>query len=158
MSLEGYPLFRCNRALFAYWAAGGVLRRSLCSTISKTWKTGAVVLTPALYAIGTVDPRGNPNDLPPPYRQYQMWQICNAPSVRYKECACRLYYDPESGGAWGDRDDKRSNGQHHPHCQFERRALPAFQRDQKAAYSRLLEGRKPQERPDEWIRTREGLA
>lgn len=155
--LDGYPLFRCNRALFLYWTAGGILRRNLANTIGKTWKTGAVVLTPALYAVGTVDPRGNANDLQPPYRQFQMWEICNAPSVIYKECACRLFYDPESAAAWGDRDDRRSKEQHHPHCQFERRAVQGWQQDYRAAVQRRSEGLAPQARPDEWIRTRESL-
>lgn len=156
--IDGYPLFRCNRALFLYWTAGGILRRNLANTISKTWKTGAVVLTPALYAVGTVDPRGNANDLPPPYRQFQMWQICNAPSIVYKECACRMFYDPESGGEWGDRDDVRSREQHHPHCQFERRAKEGWKRDYISAVQRRSEGLAPQARPDEWIKTRENIA
>lgn len=155
--IDGYPLFRCNRALFLYWTAGGILRRQLANTIGKTWKTGAVVLTPALYAVGTVDPRGNPNDLSPPYRQYKMWQICNAPSVIYQECACRLFYDPESGGAWGDRDDKRARETHHPHCQFERKAEAGWTHDFKSAWGRIDDGKAPQARPDEWIRTRENL-
>lgn len=155
INLDGYPLFRCNRALFGYWTAGGLLRRQLASTISKTWKTGVVVLTPRLYAVGTVDPLGRTNDLSPPYRQFQMWQICNQPSVIYQECACRMYYDPESGGAWGLRDDKRSKNQHHPHCQFERRALPAWQKNFQSAHARLKQGLKPQARPDEWIQARE---
>jgi hypothetical protein len=155
--LDGYPLFRCNRALFLYWTAKGVLRRNLANTIAKTWKTGAVILTPALYAVGTVDPRGNPNDLPPPYRQFKMWQICNAPSVIYKECACRLFYDPESGGEWGERDDRRAKETHHPHCQFDRKAESGWKQDYVSAHQRLRSGLNPQARPDEWIRTRENL-
>jgi hypothetical protein len=158
MTFDGYPLFRCNRAMFAYWAARGVLRRNLCNTIAKTWKTGAVILTPALYAVGTVDPLGRAEDLPGPYKQFEMWQICNAPSARYKECACRRFYDPESGGPWGARDDKRAREQHHPHCQFERRALPAWKQDYRSAWDRKRRGLAPQARPDEWHRTRESIA
>lgn len=157
INIDGYPLFRCNRALFAYWTAKGVLRRNLCNTIAKTWKTGVVILTPALYAVGTVDPRGNGHELPPPYRQFQMWEICNAPNPIYKECACRHYYDPESGGAWGLRDDKRAKEQHHPHCQFERRAVAGWKQDYQNAWARKRAGLNPQARPDEWIRTREAL-
>ncbi len=156
-TLDGYPLFRCNRALFMYWTAGGILRRNLCNTIAKTWKTGVVILTPRLYAVGTVDPRGTGSPLEPPFRQFKMWQICNAPSVIYKECACRTYYDPESGGAWGDRDDRRSKDQHHPHCQFERRAESGWQKDYVNAVRRKSAGLTPQARPDEWIQTREAL-
>lgn len=154
---EGYPLFRCNRALFLYWTAKGVLQRNLANTIAKTWKTGAVVLTPALYAVGTVDPRGNPNDLKPPYRQFKMWEICNAPSAVYKECACRMFFDPESQDEWGKRDDLRARDQHHPHCQFERRAVEGWKASYRSAVRRKSEGLAPQARPDEWIKTRDAL-
>lgn len=157
MSLDGYPLFRCNRGLFLYWTARGILRRNLASTISKTWKTGVVILSPRLYAVGTVDPRGNCNELSEPYRQFEMWQVCNAPSVIYKECACRKFYDPESGGEWGDRDDRRSKNQHHPHCQFERRAAVGWKQSYLSAVRRLSEDKTPQARPDEWNQTRDAL-
>lgn len=156
-TLDGYPLFRCNRALFAYYTAGGILRRQLCSTISKTWKSGVVILTPALYAVGTVDPRGNAHPLRPPYRRFEMWQICNAPNPQYKQCACRRFYDPESHGAWGLRDDKRAKDRHHPHCQFTMRAIEGWQQDHDSAWARIEEGKKPQARPDEWLRTEEAL-
>lgn len=157
MNFDGYPLFRCNRALFRYWTARGILRRNLANTISKTWRSGAVILTPALYAVGTVDPRGNANDLPPPYKKFEMWQICNKPSAFYRECACRLFYDPESGDEWGKRDEFRAKDQHHPHCQFERRAVEGWKRDYLSAVRRQSEGLTPQARPDEWQRTREAL-
>lgn len=154
-NLQGYPLFRCNRALFGYWASGGILRRQLANTIAKTWKTGVVILSPRLYAVGTVAPNGITAELKPPWRSFEMWQVCNAPSVVYKECACRTYYDPESGGAWGDRDDKRSREQHHPHCQFERKAMPGWKKSYQSAWQRKAQGLAPQARPDEWIKTRE---
>jgi hypothetical protein len=156
-NLDGYPLFRCNRALFAYWSAGGVLRRELCNTISKTWKTGVVILTPALYAVGTVDPRGNPGQLSPPYQRFEMWQICNAPSAKYKECACRMFFDPESQGPWGARDDARARDRHHPHCQFTMRALVGWKKDYQNAMARLLDDKSPQARPDEWLRTEDAV-
>lgn len=155
--MDGYPLFRCNRAIFAHWTAGGILQRNLCNVISKTWRTGAVILTPRLYAVGWVDPRGNGHPMNPPYRQYQMWEICNKPSAKYAECACRMYYDPESGGAWGLRDRERSRDLHHPHCQFERRAIQGWKQDYLSAVRRVSEGRAPQARPDEWNRTRSEL-
>lgn len=152
-AIDGYPLFRCNRALFNYWTAGGVLRRELCNTISKTWRTGAIILTPALYAVGTVDPRGNPGQLKPPFRQFEMWQICNAPTPQSKTCACRKFYDPESGGAWELRGDARGNSRHHPHCQFTFRAIEGWKKDYRSAVSRVLADQAPQARPDEWLRT-----
>jgi hypothetical protein len=153
--MDGYPLFRCNRALFAYWTAGGILRRQLCDTISKTWKTGAVLLTPKLYAVGFIAPNGIATELKPPYRRFEMWQICNKPSAKYQQCACRHYYDPESGSAWGKRDKERGQDLHHPHCQFERRAKEGWLMSYKSAVRRLSDGQAPQARPDEWNRFRQ---
>lgn len=156
-SYDGFPMFRLNSDMVKYWLIGGPLRRRLADTISKTYKTGVVVLNPALYAIGLVDPAGRCTDLSPPFRQYEMWQICNMPSVRYSECACRNFYDPEVGGAWGDRDEARGRDQHHPHCQFVRVAMDGWKRDRRAAVGRMKEGLGPQARPDEWVRTRKAL-
>lgn len=154
----GFPLFRMNRLVVRYWLAGGMLKAHLASVVAKTWRTGVVMLNPSLYAVGTVSPRGVPSDLPPPYSQrFEMWQICNKPSARYSECACRNYYDPESGDAWGKRDAERGRDIHHPHCQFDRRATAGWKQDHDAAFSRLAQGQAPQARPDEWIRTRENL-
>ncbi|MGB1274194.1 MAG: hypothetical protein ACPG77_00475 [Nannocystaceae bacterium] len=155
---DGFPLFRMNRDVVRYWIAGGMLRRQLASVVSKTWKTGVVMLNPSLYAVGTVDPRGVASDLPPPFKgPFEMWRVCNAPSVRYNECACRNYYDPEVGGPWHLRDKERGRDIHHPHCQFERTAVEGWSRDYHSATKRAEAGLNPQTRPDEWNRTRQDL-
>lgn len=154
---EGFPMFRLNSALVRYWIAGGFLRRNLANTIGKTWKTGVVVLNPNLYAIGTVDPRGNPSDLAPPFTQYQMHQVCNKPSVRYNQCACRNFWDPEVQGPWKLRDKERGLDMHHPHCQFEKTSVRGWGQDYQRAIERKRQGLSAQARPDEWNRTREGL-
>lgn len=154
---DGYPLFRMNTATVKCWLIGGVLRRQLANTVAKTWKTGVVMLSPTLYAIGTVDPRGNPSSLSPPFKKFEMWQVCNKPSVRYSECACRHYYDPEVQGPWHLRDKERGADIHHPHCQFSRTAAAGWTQDYKSAVARKRAGMSAQARPDEWVRTRQKL-
>jgi hypothetical protein len=155
MSLDGFPLFRLNSLTVRYWIAGGDFRRQIGNMISKTFKTGVVVLSPTLRAVGTVDPRGRCEDLPPPHRRFEMWQICNMPSLRYMECACRNYYDPEVQGPWYLRDKARNKDQHHPHCQFDRTAKTVWKTNHDQAHSRIAVHQAPQARPDEWVRTRE---
>ena len=58
--LTGFPLFRLNSLQILFWTAGDNfhgtnMRRALASTISKTYRTGVVVLSPTLYAIVQFD-------------------------------------------------------------------------------------------------------
>lgn len=153
--ITGFPLFRLNSKQIWFWIAGKNLKRELASMICKTWRSGAVVLSPTLYAIATVDPRGNINDLPPPYQQFEMWQVCNKPSVRYDECACREYYDPEVLGPWKLREKERGLDIHHPHCQFDRTASRVWVKNLRDASARVGAHQNPQARPDEWVKTRQ---
>src|SRR4029077_17723967 len=59
MSYEDFPLFRLNSLQVKYWIAGADFRRLITRLVSKTWRTGVVILNPALYAIGTVNPHGD---------------------------------------------------------------------------------------------------
>lgn len=154
---EGFPMFRMNSSMVKYWIARGILRRKLADTIAKTWNTGVVVLNPTLYAIGLVDPRGVASDLAPPFRQYEMWQVCNKPSVRYDQCVCRHFYDPEVQGPWRLRDKERLADVHHPHCQFERTAVRGWKHGLQSAVTRKKQGLSSQTRPDEWVRTRQEI-
>lgn len=157
MNLEGFPLFRLNSLQVKYWIAGGDFRRLIAKMVSRTYRTGVVILNPHLYAIGTVNPHGDTQDLPPPFKQFEMWQICNIPSVRYNECACRNYWDPEVQGPWKLRDKERNNEQHHPHCQFDRVAKPVWKQNYREATERVKVHQAPQVRPDEWVRTRQQI-
>lgn len=154
----GFPLFRLNSRQILFWTAGAIggvnLKRELASVIAKTWRTGVVVLSPTLYAIGTVDPRGNTSDLEPPFQQFEMWQVCNKPSVRYDECACRNYWDPEVQGPWRLREKERGMDLHHPHCQFDRTAKQVWTTNYRTGTERQAAHLNPQARPDEWVRTR----
>ena len=157
---SGFPLFRLNSLQILFWTAGSNfhgsnLRREIASMISKTYRTGVVVLAPTLYAIATVDPMGRVEELPPPFQQFQMWQVCNKPSVRYDECACRNYWDPEVQGPWRLRDKERGLDIHHPHCQFDRTAAPVWTENYRTGTERHAAHLDPQTRPDEWVKTRE---
>ena len=155
--LDGYPLHRLNTGQMRSWLLFPPLRMEMASFLSKNYKTGCVVLSPELRAFAVVTPNGKINKLDFPFRKYLFWQISNKPSARYGECACRTFYDPESGGKWGDRDKERGLDLHHPHCQGREVAIATWARDFQSADARVKEGRAPQERPDEWIRTAEKL-
>lgn len=154
MNLSDFPLFRLNSLQVKYWIAGGDFKRQIANLVSKTYKTGTVMLNPQLFAIGTVDPRGNAADLNPPFKRFEMWQVCNKPSVKYMQCACRNYFDPEVQGPWHLRDKERGRDQHHPHCQFDRTAKVVWTKNHDSAFHRISEKKTPQARPDEWVRTR----
>lgn len=150
MSYDGYPLHRLNTGHMRAWLCIPVLRREMASFLSKTYRTGCVVLSPSLRAVALVDPRGNITELPPPHRAYQFWQLANKPSLRSGECACRNFWDPETGGPWGERDRERSRDIHHPHCQAREVSTAAWTLAYRSAVARASEGRAPQARPDEW--------
>jgi hypothetical protein len=157
MTMEGYPLHRLNTGQARGWLLVPAMRRQTAEWLAKNYKTGCVVLSPELRAFAVVSPRGAITALKWPYRKYLFHQIANKPSAIYRECACRNFYDPESGGAWGDRDKERMMDMHHPHCQGREVAVAAWSRDYQAATARVGEGRAPQARPDEWIRTAKEL-
>lgn len=153
MGYGDFPLFRMNSLQIKWWIAGGDFRRQFANVVSKTWRTGVVMLNPSLFAVGTVDPRGRCNDIPPPWEQFEMWQVCNKPSVRYMECACRNYFDPEVQGPWHLREKMRGLDRHHPFCQFDKAAKRTFTVSEQSATARVAEKKAPQARPDEWMRT-----
>jgi hypothetical protein len=162
MNIEGFPLFRLNSLQILFWAAGNVLhgqnlRRELASMISKTYRSGCVVLSPTLYAIAVVRPNGEAIDLPPPFKEFEMWQVANKPSVRYDQCACRNYWDPEVQGPWRLRDKERGLDIHHPFCQFDRTAAPVWTQSYVTGTQRAKAHLDPQARPDEWVKTREAV-
>jgi hypothetical protein len=125
--------------------------------LAKNYKTGVVVLSPELRAFALVSPNARITSLKWPFKKYLFHQIANKPSAIYRECACRNFYDPESGGAWGDRDKERMADMHHPHCQGREVAIAAWDLNYRTAVARVAENRAPQTRPDEWIKTAKEL-
>lgn len=152
MSHDGYPLHRLNTGHIRAWLCLPVIRRQLAEWLGKNYKTGCVLLSPSLRAFALISPRGQVTQLPPPHKKYQFWQIANKPSARYAECACRNYYDPESGGGWGERDRERAKDMHHPMCQCREVAVATWHAAFASATQRVADGRAPQARPDEWAK------
>jgi hypothetical protein len=116
-------------------------------------KTGFGIITslarpkmrmPAGSLIATVSPTGHINPQTFPFTVYELWQGANAP--KQEECACRNFFDPESG-TWGARGP---NAGHHPFCQFQKGSTENYELATLQAQQRIREGRAPQLRPDEW--------
>lgn len=149
-STEGYPVHRLNTAQARTWLLFPQLRRDMASWLAKNYKTGVVVLSPELRAFALVAPNAQIRKLAWPYRKFEFWQIANKPSALYRECACRNFYDPESGGAWGDRDKERNMDLHSPFCQGREVATAAWTHAYQHATARVAEGRTPEPRPDAW--------
>ena len=150
---DGYPLHRLNSAHIRLWLYVPVLQRQLASWLGRQYKTGVVLLSPTLFAFAKVAPNGQVTPLAPPFKRFQFWQCDNKPSLRYNECACRNYIDPESGDRWGARDRERLSDIHHPFCQGRETAAVVWKQSFKSATARMGEGKSPQARLDEWIRT-----
>lgn len=157
MTTEGYPLHRLNTAQCRSWLLLPAIRRDMAAWLGKNYKTGVVVLTPELRAFALVNARGRITALKFPFRKYLFHQIANKPSALYKECACRNFYDPESGTSWGDRDKERMMDMHHPFCQGREAAIMTWEKSFVSATARVAEKRAPQARPDEWIKTAKEL-
>lgn len=152
MTFDGYPLHRLNTAQVTAWLVLKNLRREMASFLSKTYRTGCVVLSPSLRAFALVSPNGVITELPPPHRKFEFWQLANKPSLRAGECACRNFWDPETEGPWGRRDREREQDIHHPHCQGRQVAAAAWDTAYRSATARVEEKKAPQARPDEWVR------
>lgn len=152
-----FPLHRLNTGQARAWLCVPAMRRQMAEWLAKNYKTGCVVLSPELRAFAKVSPNGRITALKWPFRKFEFHQISNKPSAIYRECACRNFWDPESGGAWGERDDMRKIDMHHPHCQGREVALATWERNYQSASARVAENRVPQTRPDEWIRTAKEL-
>lgn len=144
----GFPLHRLNTAQTRAWVKFPNARAFAASQIAKKYgNRGAGLLDANLFLFTLVRPNGTFEELPPPYKQFEMWQVDNAPHY-WEECACRNYYDPEVGGPWRVRGPDAG---HHPFCQFSKTAVPVYRKCYESATSRAEKGLVPQARPDEWI-------
>jgi hypothetical protein len=146
-----YPLHLFNLAQTKLWVKRPDARRPMVvHLIREYYRGGFGILSAFLDLIAVADPRGVIRELKPPYRRFQMWQAANAPNVT-SECACLNFFDPEVGGRWRERGPSVG---HHPFCQFDRTADAVFNHAAASAVTRLEEGKRPQARPDEWMRMR----
>lgn len=153
VTFDGYPLHRLNSGHMRAWLCLPVLKREMATFLSKTYRTGVVVLSPTLRAVALVAPNGSITELPPPHRKFEFWQLANKPSLVALECACRNYWDPETLGPWGQRDEMVRKNIHHPHCQCRQVSSVAWDVAKQSAEARVAEKRAPQARPDEWTQT-----
>jgi len=151
--------YRLNSAATKMWLINPTFRRRLGGKLSYQYRSGVGICSATLRLIAYVQPNGAIRELPPPHQERQMHEMSNAPKP--KRCACFNFWDPESGGSWGERGESS----HHPHCQFNPLAAPSFQLAQQAAAQRIKEtggmtreaierrrdaGVQLQKRPDEW--------
>lgn len=151
---QGFPLVRMNTAV-----TQGFFFKSVRAQLAKNWlrkhgPQGVGLCNPKLQLIAFLRPNGTVQELSPPFKEFAMWQMANAPPVQSRSeqtCACAGYFDPEVGGPWAERGLPPNH--HHPFCQFARTAQQVFDVSKASAENRVREGRATaQERPDEWIR------
>ena len=67
----------------------------------KFGKTGVAVVTDRCFVVAWVNPLGQIKFAVPPFERLERHTCTNNPS--WKECECRRWFDPESGGPWGRR-------------------------------------------------------
>ena len=116
------PLHRLNTPQTKLWLLGGEVRKRMASNLAKLYPSGVGLLSATMLLFAYVNPAGGVRELTPPFKRFQMWQIANQPS-ELQECQCAAFFDPESGGAWRDRN----TSEHHPFCQFERVSMKAYE-------------------------------
>lgn len=144
------PYHRLNTLFTRLWNGSRHVQHTIATHLARSYGGPVVILNCLLEHIANVDERGNVKSLQPPFRQYEMWQVSNAPKPQ-TECACGMYMDLENGGLpWRDR----GVDEHHPFCQFDRTAKQVFAKAANTAARRSEAGERPQARPDEWTRLR----
>jgi hypothetical protein len=112
------PFFRLNTPLTRAWAINREARHKLSRWLAREFaKTGVAVCTDALSVVAWVNPLAQIKFAPPPFQKVERHQCVNNPT--WRDCECRRWFDPESGGAWG----KRNTPAHHPLCIFDEKAL-----------------------------------
>jgi hypothetical protein len=160
-----FPLHRLNTPLTKLWLISPHGRAAMARALARRYQSGVGVCAATLRLIAVVTPTGAVRELAPPHQLFEMWQIANQPKP--VECPCANFFDPEVKGAYRHR----SNGEHHPFCQFDRSAMSVFNAAKAAASYRLdlpteggvimVDGErkrstvKAQARPDEWERLRD---
>jgi hypothetical protein len=112
------PYFRLNTPLTRAWAVNREARHKLARWLAHQFaKTGVAVCTDTLSVVAWVNPMAQIKFAVPPLQKIERHQCVNNPS--WRDCECRRWFDPESGGAWG----KRETAAHHPLCIFDEEAL-----------------------------------
>lgn len=150
---QGFRLIRMNSAVTKAFLIPRLRAELAKNWLAKHGREGVGLCSNTLYLIAYLRPNGTIHELKPPFKQFEMWQMANAPPVHgegVKLCACRNFFDPEVGGQWKDRGLPPDH--HHPMCQFSRTAVVVFDESYRSASERRSRGLSPQSRPDEWFR------
>ena len=150
--MSDLPIHRFNQPQTMAWISNRVLQRVMATELAKRYSGGVFISAATNKIFDVVDPWGNPRMLPRPWRTCEMWQITNKPGTPV--CQCADWFYPEFGGAWklGAKD-----GVHHPMCQFDRTAVPVYDRTVRHHEPEELKLNKPASRPDAWERTRQDV-
>jgi hypothetical protein len=112
------PFFRLSTPLTRAWAVNREARHKLARWLAHEFaKTGVAVCADALSVVAWVNPLAQIKFATPPFQKIERHQCVNNPT--WRDCECRRWFDPESGGAWG----KRGSEAHHPLCIFDEKAL-----------------------------------
>jgi hypothetical protein len=112
------PLYRLSTALTRAWALNREVRHKLANWLAHRFKkTGVAVCTDRLLVVAWVNPLGQIKFATPPYQKVVRHECANNPT--WRECECRTWFDPESGGPWG----RRQTPTHHPLCIFDEKAV-----------------------------------
>lgn len=112
------PFLRLSAPLTRAWAVNREARHKLARWLAREFaKTGVAVCTDALSVVAWVNPMAQIKFAVPPLQKVERHECVNNPS--WRDCECRRWFDPESGGAWG----KARHRSPHPLCIFDEKAL-----------------------------------
>lgn len=148
-----YPLHRLNLTQTKVWLASDWIRREMAATLVRTRYPGGVgILSGTQLLFALVNPKGAIQELHPPFKRYEMWQVSNQPET--EECPCAEFIDLEVQGPWRQRGIPG----HHPFCQFDPTSNKVFNAAGQQAVENVQRGLDAQARPDEWLRLRKEFA
>ena len=99
---------------------GENIRRSMASQLCKMYPAGVGLCSPTMKLVAYIQPSGAIRMLLAPFKVIPISAISNKP--KETECPCQDFFDPEVRGPWRHR----SNGLHHPMCQYEKDAQRVF--------------------------------
>ncbi len=116
------PIHRLPTPLTRAWATNREVRHKLAAWLAHSYpRTGVAVCTDRLFVVAWVNPLGQIKFATPPFQKVSRHQCANNPSSR--DCQCRKWFDPESGGPWGSRETPA----HHPLCIYDPGAARRWQ-------------------------------
>ncbi len=139
------PLHKLTETQTRCWLTSRELQRALADGLAKRYQQGVGVCTATLRLIAYVAPNGRVQELPPPHRGVQRWELANQPAV--SECPCLGFFDPEVQGPWRQRGSEA----HHPLCQYDPNVFRTFS----LAIKKETLPADLQNRPDLWSKLRD---